>query len=169
MKTFVTLGFDRHPFDRLLKAVDEGVASSIIPSSTLVQRGHSPSTLQQGPSVPFLSYAEMREALGSAEIIIAHAGVGTLLQCLSLNKIPILFPRSARNGEHVDDHQLIFAQIVQEQKRALVAFDGEQLLERYQSYHRHVADLGAVPNGNGAARLCSYLEGRLRDFVKEPD
>jgi UDP-N-acetylglucosamine transferase subunit ALG13 len=169
MKTFVTLGFERRPFERLLKAVDEGIVARIIPPATLVQRGHTPYTLRQCPSVPFLSYAEMRAALGTAEIIIAHAGVGTLLQCLRLNKVPIIFPRSARKGEHVDDHQLIFARIMQEQKRALVALDGEQLLEIYQGYHRRIADLGEASNGSGAARLCGYLEGRLRDFAKEPD
>lgn len=169
MKTFVTLGFERHPFDRLLKAIDEGIAARIIPPATLVQRGHSPYALRRCPSIPFLSYAEMRAALGTAEIVIAHAGVGTLLQCLRLNKVPILFPRSARQGEHVDDHQLIFARIMQEQNRALVAHDGGQLLEIYQGYHRYVADLSASPKGNGAARLSGYLERRLRDFVKEPD
>lgn len=169
MKTFVTLGFERRPFDRLLKAVDEGIASRIIPPATLVQRGYSPYTLRQCPSVPFLSYTEMRAALSAAEIIIAHAGVGTLLQCLRLNKIPILFPRSARLGEHVDDHQVIFARIMQEQKRALVAHDGEQLLEIFQGYHRHIADLSGARNGNSAARLCGYLEKRLRDLAKEAE
>ena len=168
MKTFVTLGFERHPFDRLLKAIDEGIASHIIPSSTLVQSGHSSYALRC-PSVSFLSNADMHAALCDAEIIIAHAGVGTLLKCLSLNKVPILFPRSSRKGEHVDDHQLIFARIMEEQKRALVAYDGEQLLKIYQDYGRHVADLGRMPSGNGASRLCVYLEGRLRDLVKEPD
>jgi UDP-N-acetylglucosamine transferase subunit ALG13 len=169
MKTFVTLGFERRPFDRLLKAVDEGIASRIIPPATLVQRGYSPYALRQCPSVSFLSYTEMRAALSAAEIIIAHAGVGTLLQCLRLNKIPILFPRSARLGEHVDDHQVIFARIMQEQKRALVAHDGEQLLEIFQGYHRHIAELSGARNGNNAARLCGYLERRLRDLEKEAD
>ena len=72
MKTFVTLGFEQHPFDRLLKAVDEGIAREAIPEGTLVQRGHSPYVLRRCASVSFLSYAEMRAALQSAEIVIAQ-------------------------------------------------------------------------------------------------
>jgi UDP-N-acetylglucosamine transferase subunit ALG13 len=69
----------------------------------------------------------------------------------------------------VDDHQVIFARIMQEQKRALVAHDGEQLLEIFQGYHRHIADLSGAHNGNSAARLCGYLEKRLRDLAKEAE
>jgi UDP-N-acetylglucosamine transferase subunit ALG13 len=162
VNTFVTLGFERRPFDRLLKAIDEGIASHIIPPSTLVQRGHSPYMPRGCPSVPFLSHADLNAALSGAEIIIAHAGVGTLLQCLNLNKIPILFPRSASMGEHVDDHQIIFARIMQERKKALVAYDGAQLLEIYKDYPGRIAGLSAAPSGNGPVRLSGYLERLLR-------
>ncbi len=167
MKTFVTLGFERRPFDRLLEAVDEGIARRIIPEATLVQTGHSQYSLRRCQSIPFLPYAEMRAALKAAEVIIAHAGVGTLLECLRLNKIPILFPRSPHLGEHVDDHQIVFARIMGEHKKALVAYDGEQLWQIFQDYHAHIKDLAGAGSGNGTARLCNYLEGRLREMQGE--
>jgi UDP-N-acetylglucosamine transferase subunit ALG13 len=167
MKTFVTLGFEKRPFDRLLKAVDEGIVRGIIPEAILVQKGNSPYTLRRCPSVPFLSYAEMRSALKSAEIIIAHAGVGTLLQCLRLNKIPILFPRSASLGEHVDDHQIEFARIMEEHKKALVAYDGEQLWRIVQDYQAHSEGLSGAGSSNDAARLCDYLKGCLGEIRGE--
>ena len=170
MKTFVTLGFERRPFDRLLRPIDEGVASHIIPSATLVQRGHSPYVLRRCPSIPFLSYAEMCAALNTSDIVIAHAGVGTLLHCLRLNKIPILFPRSAKLGEHVDDHQVVFARIMQEQKKALVVYEAGQLLDTFRDYHRLIADFSGSGNGDGRARLSGYLEKKLSEYLgKEPD
>ena len=167
MKAFVTLGFEQRPFDRLLKAIDEGIARRILPEATLVQKGHSPYVLRRCPSVPFLSYAEMRTALKSAEIVIGHAGVGTLLQCLSLNKVPILFPRSASLGEHVDNHQIVFARNMEERKKALVAYDAEQLWRTVQGYQAHVAGLGEAQRGNGKARLCDYLTRRLQQIERE--
>ncbi len=168
MKIFVTLGFEQHPFDRLLKAIDDGIARCAIPEATLVQKGHSSYSLRRCPSVPFLSYPEMRSALKSAEIVIAHAGVGSLLQCLSLGKIPILFPRRSSLGEHVDDHQIEFARIMGENKKALVAYDGEQLWRIVQGYAAHVDGLAGIGGSHGTARLCDYLKGILGE-IREGD
>lgn len=43
--------------------------------------------------------------LSSADAVVTHAGVGSALSVLGVGKAPVLVPRSARNGEHVDDHQ----------------------------------------------------------------
>jgi UDP-N-acetylglucosamine transferase subunit ALG13 len=161
VKIFVTLGFEQSPFDRLLKAIDEGIHRQFIPEATLVQKGHSQYTLRRCPSVPFLSFAEMHSALKSAEIVVSHAGVGTLLQCLHLNKIPILFPRFASQGEHVDNHQVDFARSMEEHKKALVAYDHEQLWRTVGDYGAHVEELSGADCGNGTARLCDYLRERL--------
>ncbi len=162
MKVFVTLGFERRPFPRLLDAVDEGIQRGILPKETLVQRGHSHPSTQRCPSVAFLAYDEMIAALKSAEIIIAHAGAGTLLQCLHLRKIPILFPRRAHGREHVDDHQVKFARIMEERKRALVAYNSEQLFKVFSDYHLLAAEISAA-NGDleGGDDLKTYLAQRL--------
>jgi UDP-N-acetylglucosamine transferase subunit ALG13 len=163
MRLFVTVGLEPRPFDRFLKAVDLGIERRIFPLETLVQRGHSNYTPEHCPSVPFLPYDEMVGALKSAEVVIAHAGVGTLLQCLHQKKIPILYPRRARWGEHVDDHQIMFAQVIEARKRALVAYDPERLFEVFQVYSRLVAGLsGAANNDNGGTRLSQHLGQTLR-------
>jgi UDP-N-acetylglucosamine--N-acetylmuramyl-(pentapeptide) pyrophosphoryl-undecaprenol N-acetylglucosamine transferase len=52
---------------------------------------------------------EFEAALGDADVVIAHAGVGIALSCLEAGVIPILVPRQAVHGEHVDDHQSLVA------------------------------------------------------------
>lgn len=52
---------------------------------------------------------EMSTAIRSADVVVAHAGTGIALMALENGKLPILVPRRAMHGEHVDDHQLTIA------------------------------------------------------------
>jgi len=49
--------------------------------------------------------AELQSAIGSADVVIGHAGTGIALTCFSLGIRPLLVPRSPDHGEHVDNHQ----------------------------------------------------------------
>ena len=160
MRVFVTLGFERRPFDRLLKAVDTGIELGIIPQDTLVQSGYSNHVPSRCASVAFLSFSEIEAVMRRAEIIVAHAGVGTLLHCLHINKIPILFPRRVSRGEHVDDHQFIFARAIEETRRALVAYDVSQLFQTIDNHERLAAGLtgaASIGEGDGVSRLRDYI------------
>lgn len=52
---------------------------------------------------------EMAAAIRAADVVVAHAGTGIALMALENGKLPILVPRRAMHGEHVDDHQLTIA------------------------------------------------------------
>lgn len=52
---------------------------------------------------------EMAAAIRTADVVVAHAGTGIALMALENGKLPILVPRRAMHGEHVDDHQLTVA------------------------------------------------------------
>lgn len=56
-----------------------------------------------------LPAAEMNRALREADVVIAHAGTGIALAALEAGRFPVLVPRRAHRGEHVDDHQLTIA------------------------------------------------------------
>lgn len=58
------------------------------------------------PAVPA---AEMNLAMREADVVVAHAGTGIALAALEAGRLPVLVPRRARRGEHVDDHQLTIA------------------------------------------------------------
>jgi len=53
--------------------------------------------------------AEMESAIREADVVVAHAGTGIALMALENGKFPVLVPRRALHGEHVDDHQLTIA------------------------------------------------------------
>jgi UDP-N-acetylglucosamine--N-acetylmuramyl-(pentapeptide) pyrophosphoryl-undecaprenol N-acetylglucosamine transferase len=49
--------------------------------------------------------AELQARVADADLVIAHAGVGSALTALGAGRCPVLLPRLASEGEHVDDHQ----------------------------------------------------------------
>ncbi|PPG41778.1 hypothetical protein C5C30_06780 [Rathayibacter sp. AY2B5] len=57
-------------------------------------------------SVP---HDELNAAMKAADVVIAHGGVGTALSAIEQGRVPILVPRRASFGEHVDDHQVQIA------------------------------------------------------------
>ena len=48
---------------------------------------------------------ELGDAIAAADVVISHSGVGSALTALRCGKRPILVPREASHGEHVDNHQ----------------------------------------------------------------
>jgi UDP-N-acetylglucosamine transferase subunit ALG13 len=54
---------------------------------------------------PYLNPVEMRAAMRKADLVIAHAGIGSALGALEGGRLPLLVPRRKAFGEHIDDHQ----------------------------------------------------------------
>ena len=63
---------------------------------------------------PTVSARELESAMREADLVVTHAGTGSALTALEAGKLPILLPRTAARGEHIDDHQ---HQVAQELKR----------------------------------------------------
>ena len=47
----------------------------------------------------------MEEYITMSNIVITHAGVGTIMECINKNKEIIVLPRKEEYGEHVNNHQ----------------------------------------------------------------
>lgn len=47
----------------------------------------------------------MEEYITMSNIVITHAGVGTIMECINKNKEIIVLPRKEKYGEHVNNHQ----------------------------------------------------------------
>lgn len=98
----VTVGTNCYPFPRLFQRLVD-----IVPPSWEVfwQTG---TTDVRGLGIeghPFVSAGEMAAHLEAADLVIAHAGVGSALAAMRAGRAPLLVPRRAGRGEHVDDHQ----------------------------------------------------------------
>jgi UDP-N-acetylglucosamine--N-acetylmuramyl-(pentapeptide) pyrophosphoryl-undecaprenol N-acetylglucosamine transferase len=71
---------------------------------------------------------ELHSAMAVADLVVAHAGTGTALSCLKVGQKPLLVPRSAHHGEHVDDHQQQTARYLE--ARGLATIETVESLDR---------------------------------------
>jgi UDP-N-acetylglucosamine--N-acetylmuramyl-(pentapeptide) pyrophosphoryl-undecaprenol N-acetylglucosamine transferase len=52
-----------------------------------------------------LPWQDLALAMQEADVVVAHTGIGSAIDAMESGKCPVLVPREARHGEHVDDHQ----------------------------------------------------------------
>ena len=115
---FVTLGTHHDPFPRLVGALDALPAGELV-----VQHGHSPRPEHAAETVDFLPFADMIERIRAADVVITHAGVGSILLCLRHGRTPLVVPRRQQFGEHVDDHQVELTRALAERGRVIAVWD----------------------------------------------
>ncbi|NJE00293.1 beta-1,4-galactosyltransferase, partial [Thermococcus sp. LS1] len=70
---------------------------------------------------------DILELYKKADVIVAHAGAGTLLTALSFGKPIVVVPRLKKFGEHVDDQQLELAEALENMNKAIAVYDIEKL------------------------------------------
>ena len=104
---FCTIG-TQAPFDRMLKIIDE--IAPLIDEEVIAQVYKTDVKLKNIRTVDFLSPTEFNEIFNSARLIVAHAGMGTIISALVRQKPIIIFPRIASLGEHRNEHQLATAE-----------------------------------------------------------
>jgi UDP-N-acetylglucosamine transferase subunit ALG13 len=76
---------------------------------------------------PFFSPTEFSRHFAATELIIAHAGMGSIINAMSQGKPILVMPRSASLHEHRNDHQISTARRFRELGRILVAMDVQEL------------------------------------------
>ncbi len=120
---FVTVGTHEQPFDRLIREIERLVASGAITEEVFVQRGMATAAPSCCSSEELISYPDMVRYVREARIVITHGGPGSIMLPLSAGKRPLVVPRQARYGEHVDDHQVAFARMLAAAGRISMVLD----------------------------------------------
>ncbi|MFR9629245.1 MAG: glycosyltransferase [Rikenellaceae bacterium] len=123
---FVTTG-TQAPFDRFLKMVDE--LAGDFDEEVVAQAITSDYEPQNLKMVGFIPPDEFNRIFAEARIVIAHAGMGTIISALTGNKPIIVVPRLAYLGEHRNEHQMVTAMRMNELGYVHVVYDKKQLRE----------------------------------------
>jgi UDP-N-acetylglucosamine transferase subunit ALG13 len=102
---FVTVG-TQLPFDRLVSAVDEWARRRAVRPDVLAQVGAGRADYGSLRCVRSLDGARYAEAVSTARLVVAHAGIGTILTVLDRGIPAIVMARDDRRGECRNDHQI---------------------------------------------------------------
>jgi len=153
---FVTVG-TQLPFDRMVQTIDlwakdkeEKVFVQLGPKSQ--EGSFTPNNVE---FVDFLPPARVKELCLEADVIVAHAGMGSILTALTYRKPIIVMPRQLKFNEHRNDHQLSTARWMEEVTGVTVAWDSEQL----------IACLDEFDGDQGEPEISKYAEEKLLDFL----
>lgn len=126
----VSVGTDHHPFDRLVQWVDQW--SALHPDVTVFMQSGKSTGPQKVPHAELVAHGELLRLFGAAKIVVSHGGPSTVMDARSAGRLPIVVPRDPARGEHVDGHQMRFADHLELHGLARLAgseFEFRQLLD----------------------------------------
>lgn len=124
---FVTVGNHYQGFDRLIKKADE--IASHTSYDILIQKGYSSYRPQSARYFDFVPIQEAMQYIQASELVISHAGIGTIILCKEYGIPLIIFPRRKIYGEHGTDHQVEIARAIEERKddHIFIVYEEDQL------------------------------------------
>lgn len=156
----VTVG-TQLPFDRLIRMIDELAPG--LDRDVFAQTGvgtYVPQNMEWSSTV---EASDFDRKLKACSVIIAHAGIGTVLKAYKYAKPIILVPRLSSLGEHRNDHQLATVSQLRQREGIYVA-ENKQDLERLLSQQLDPAtpseDVAA-----SAARLRGYVRSSILEML----
>ncbi|MBM6786752.1 hypothetical protein H6A33_11190 [Collinsella tanakaei] len=154
---FVTVGTHEQPFDRLVRAVDGLVADGTLDEPVFVQTGYCTYEPKHCEWQRFVPATEMRARMEAADVVVTHGGPSSFIEAMAAGRVPVVVPRRADFGEHVNDHQTDFVRKVAERKGGIVpVFDMANLASAIEEARRITADSAGFESHN--AGFCRELE-----------
>lgn len=104
LRIFVSLGTIKpYRFDRII----DGLRPALSPHDEVIwQVGDTTRDDLPGQVFSHVNAEDFANHSSDADVVVTHAGVGTLMALLDAGKKPLVMARTAELEEHVDDHQL---------------------------------------------------------------
>lgn len=115
---FVTVG-SMLPFDRLINAADEWAQT--VDQEVFAQIGNSECVPRHMRFAKMLAPGEFTQKMRSASLIIAHAGMGSIISAMEAGKPIVVVPRRVADHEVTTDHQIHTASWLKTKEGVFVA------------------------------------------------
>lgn len=156
---FAASGTTGFPFKRLLEAI-EIISGSRLQEKIILQYNQPLDRIfpRHVRVVKFVPIKSMNLLFSTADIILTHAGFGSVSQAIKLGKRPpIVFPRLSKFGEHIDDHQLAFARYLVSRKLILMLSKPEDILRLIKTVEVSAPHKKVSSMETGRYKLINYL------------
>ncbi|MCL2426018.1 MAG: glycosyl transferase [Oscillospiraceae bacterium] len=158
---FVIVGTQKFQLNRLIKSLDELVDKGKLKMPIVAQIGHSDYKPKNYEFYRFLEKSEFVKYISDADVVITQGGVNSIMTVLSYNKPIIIYPRLAKYGEHVDNHQREFAEALEKNGYALCCDDGDNLEEVIKKCDTTVFKKYVSCTGNITKIINNYLDSNF--------
>lgn len=132
---FVTVGTHEQPMNSLIQTIDNLVKERKIKEEVIMQLGYSTYEPKFCKYNKIMSYDEMKKNMDEARIVITHGGPGSIFLAIDSGKKPIVVPRDPSRGEHVDEHQILFAKRMVKKNQIICVLELENLYEAIKNYN----------------------------------
>jgi UDP-N-acetylglucosamine transferase subunit ALG13 len=151
---FVTVGTHPGQFDRLVKRIDE--IAPLIKEKIIVQRGF---TKYVPKNVEYFDFADNLDTyFKDARLVITHSATSLIEFIMSHKKPIITVPRQARYSEHINDHQIEFAEYLSKHTGILCVLKIEDLTPQLLSNYHKAAFFNPKPLNLFRAKLKRFLQ-----------
>lgn len=152
---FVTVGTHNKGFERLIKKMDE--IAGEIDEEVVIQTGFTEFEPVNAKWFKFKDIDDINEYYKNANIIVAHAGAGTLLDSLFFKKSVVAVPRRKKYGEHIDDQQLELTDVLEKSGKVLAVYDIKTLDSAIKK---------SLKTKNHALKIDKSLSNYLNEFIR---
>ncbi len=154
---FVTVG-SMFPFDRLIRLMDAWAGlHPDAPVFAQIGTGTFEPTVMKWTRR--LTPVDFEETVRSARLIVAHAGMGSVITASDYGTPIVLLPRIASQGEHTTDHQVDTARWLGDRSGIYVANpDGSDLHHRIDEARKAGIDGEMLPKSANPAFLKKIRE-----------
>lgn len=154
------------PFARLVEGVAAWARAAPGSESREVWMQHGESPLPAGiAGAALVPRDELLAKMAAADVVVVHAGSGTVRDALALGHVPVVVARRADHREHVNDHQ---AEIVKALSDRIVTCDRpEDLAALTRAIDRARARRGEARELPGDALARAVVE-QLRARTERP-
>jgi UDP-N-acetylglucosamine transferase subunit ALG13 len=155
---FLTIG-TTHLFDRLVRAVDEVVSNKMIDEEIFGQVGKGGYRPKHFESTEILDKIQFDQYFRQSNMIISHAGMGSITMALNLLKPILVVPRLKKYNEIVNDHQTTTAKKFEQLGHVVALYQLKDLPSKIQvlkSFH-------PVPRVHQADQVARYIGRFISD------
>jgi UDP-N-acetylglucosamine transferase subunit ALG13 len=126
-------------------------ALSALPAADLCVQ-HGPNTPPSCTlAFPYLPFTSLLDKIKDADVVVTHAGVGSIMCAIQVGHTPVVFPRLRRYGEAVDDHQSELAEALAERGTVIVARSASELAAAVEATPPRRHERTRTPSALGAA------------------
>jgi len=153
---FATIG-TQLPFDRLIMPLDNWAARHK-DVEVIAQIGKGEYIPEHIEWTRNMAPQAFRQQMERCELVVAHAGMGSIITALELGKRVIIMPRRVQYGEHRNDHQLATA-------ARLVHLNGLTVVQDAESLDAALTDPESRSCNASVSEAKPELIAAIRDFA----